>query len=245
MSRFALGHILIKSRNLKQTVDDYERMGFTVTYRANPGKAHNALIFLQDGAFLELFDPKPFPLPDKLLLGLLSLIRPLQPHFIERYRSYIRGGEGLADFALDSMPAHKAADYLQERIQAGVKLGKRLDMSKKLQDGRKQTWWIAPPEDTGLPFLMSEYDPAVPCTEAETTHANGVLGIDTLVIDVPDLTEWTAKIELLLGDSAIAEDSSESMFELEKGHRILLRQSDRYRLAEIHLQTSASTIMII
>lgn len=239
MSRFSLGHILIKSAQLKQTVVDYEQLGFTVTYRADPSKAHNALIYLKDGSFLELFDPKPFSLPDAWFLSLFKMLRPLKPQLIDRYLRYIRSTEGtVADYALDSVPSERAAEHLQHLIDTGAKFGKRLDMSKKLQDGRKQTWWLGLPEDKELPFLMSAYDPPIPCTTPETTHLNGVTGIGRVVIDVPDLRVWAAKYEQLLGVAPTYEHEGICTFLAGKGHEIQLRQSDRHRMVEIHLVTS-------
>lgn len=239
MSRFSLGHILIKSSQLRQTVTDYEQLGFTVTYRAHPAKAHNALIYLKDGSFLELFDPKPVRLPDAWLLGLFKLLRPLKPQMIDRYLGYIRSIEGTAaDYALDSVSPEKAAEHLQHLIDVGANFGKRLDMSKKLQDGRTQTWWLGLPEERELPFLMSAYTPEISCTEAETTHLNGVTGIGRVVVDVPDLITWTAKYEQLLGVAPSYEQEGVCTFVAGKGHRIQLRQSDRHRLTEIHLVTS-------
>ncbi|RXZ82485.1 VOC family protein [Paenibacillaceae bacterium] len=243
MNRFAIGHVLIKSKQLQQTVRDYEKLGFTVTYRTDPAKAHNALIYLRDGSFLELFNPKPFQLPDKLFLGLLRLIRPLKPILIDRYISYIKSDEGMNDYALDSVLPEQAADNLRDIIRAGAKIGKKISMSKKLQDGRKQTWWMAMPQAIEFPFFMSPYTPAVTCTEHEITHSNGVLGIDTLVIDVPELEEWIMKYKVILDGASVSRQGRQCEFILGKKHKIVLRQAERYRLSEIHLLTSVPNLL--
>lgn len=238
MNKFAIGHILLKAKQLKHTVKNYEKWGFTVTYRTDPATAHNALIYFRDGSFLELFNPKPIKAPDKLILAVLQLIRPLHQSMISRYIHYIRSTEGLTDFALDSVPHELVETTLAEMKQAGATIGKKINMSKTLQDGRKQTWWIATPADFRLPFFMSAYTPAVPCSEQELTHRNGALGIHKLVIDVPDLEEWVSKYKAIFGDAVWSDDRQQCEFVLEKCHTVLLRLAKQYRISEVHLLTS-------
>ncbi|WP_426334771.1 VOC family protein [Paenibacillus silvae] len=238
MNKFAIGHILLKAKQLKHTVKDYERWGFTVTYRTDPAAAHNAFIYFRDGSFLELFNPKPIKAPDKLILAVLQLMRPLHPSMISRYIHYIRSTDGITDYALDFVPPEGAETTLTEMKQAGAAISKKINMSKTLQDGRKQTWWIAAPADFRLPFLMSAYSPAVPCSEQELTHPNGALGIDKLVIDVPALEQWVSKYKPIFGDAVWSDDGQQCEYVLEKGHTIVLRQAKQYRISEIHLLTS-------
>ncbi|MBH5319532.1 VOC family protein [Paenibacillus sp. GSMTC-2017] len=242
MSRFAIGHILIKSNHLHQAVKEYEKAGFTVTYRTDPAKAHNALIYMKDGSFLELYNPNPVRIPDKLVLGLLRLFRPLHSGFISRYMSYIKSDEGLNDYALDSIPLEQAEENLSDLIQAGVDIGKKINMSKRLLDGSKQKWWMAMPQEVKLPFLMSAYNPAVICTEYEITHNNGALGIDKLVIEVPELEEWIMKYAAIFKGASLLRDGNQCEFTLGKTHKILLRQAEQYRISEIHMLTSKRAI---
>ncbi|WP_341282264.1 VOC family protein [Paenibacillus sp. FSL H8-0537] len=88
MNRFAIGHVLIKTRQLQLAVKNFQQLGFTVTYRTDPSKTHNALIYLQDGSFLELFNPKPINLPDQLL-------RPLHPAVVNRFLYYLNSQEAM------------------------------------------------------------------------------------------------------------------------------------------------------
>ncbi|MFD0587336.1 VOC family protein [Paenibacillus sp. GCM10027627] len=238
MKKFAIGHILIKSNQLQQTVKDFEQLGFTVTYRSDPAKAHNAFIYLSDGSFLELFNPKPVKLPDKLMVGLLKLLRPLQPAMMDRLATYMKGSEGLMDYALDSVPVEKADEYLKDIIRAGAKMGKKLSMSKKMRDGSKQSWWIAPPQDVKLPFLMSSYQPPLVCHEQEFTHRNNVQRLDGMVIEVPNLEEWITTYRSILVGTQAFRQGSECEFTLGKKHKIILRQAERYRISEIRLLTS-------
>ncbi|ANY69895.1 hypothetical protein BBD42_27880 [Paenibacillus sp. BIHB 4019] len=238
MNRFAIGHVLIKTRQLKLAVENFQKLGFTVTYRTNPAKAHNALIYFQDGSFLELFNPKPINLPEQLIRAIFQLLRPLHPAMVNRFLYYLNSQEGLNDYALDSVQPEQAEANVREITQAGAKLGKTVKKSKTLPDGRKQTWWLAVPEEPRLPFLMSAYDPEIACTEQEITHNNGAIGIDKLVIDVPDLEHWLGSNKLIFAGAEISRKDQQCEFVLGKKHTVVLRQAERYQLAEIHLLTT-------
>ncbi len=240
MSLYAIGHILIKTNRLKQTVSSYESLGFTITYRVLPEKSHNAMIYFRDGSFLELFNPKPLQVSDKFILGLLKLFRPINPAMIKRYMHYITSKEGITDYALDSVPVAEAEANLISIKQMGVQVSKKIKLSKKLPDGRKQTWWIAMFEECTMPFFMSAYDPPITCQEHEYAHRNGVVGIDCLVIDVPDLDAWVLKYEPLQPKFNYCQQGKQCELIFEKQHRIILRRSNKYQLAEIHLITTDS-----
>ncbi len=235
MKRFAIGHILIKTNDLAQSVKNFEDLGFTATYRTDPAKAHNALIYLQDGSFLELFNPKPFNLPDKLLLAAARLLAPLQPSMMNRLHAYISGPEGLIDYALDSIPPERANAHMAAMRLEGADLGKSVKLSKTLRDGRKQTWSIAAPGNPRLPFLMSAYDPAVPPAIHETTHRNGALGISRLVIDVPDLHRYLSWYRHVILEADMTHQGNRCMLACGNGHIIELRQASSYRITEISL----------
>ncbi|GBF77375.1 hypothetical protein PA598K_05921 [Paenibacillus sp. 598K] len=241
MNRFAIGHVLIKSRQLKQAVDHFEKLGFTVTYRTDTAKAHNALIYFRDGSFLELFNPKPIRLPDGLIRTVFRLLRPLHPAMVTRFLYYLEHEEGLNDFALDSLQPEQAHANVESVVQAGAKLGKTIHKSKTLPDGRKQSWWMAVPMEPRLPFLMSAYDPEIPCSEQEVTHTNGSLGIERLVIDVPELEPWMERYKLIFTGTECTREGQQCVFALGKQHTIVLRQARQHRMAEIHLLTSSQS----
>ncbi|WNS43110.1 VOC family protein [Paenibacillus sp. MMS20-IR301] len=240
MSRYAIGHILIKSKDLKHDVSVYEKWGFTVTYRTDPQRSHNALIYFRDGSFLELFDPKPAYMPDRLITMLLKLFRHAKSAKIKRFMHYLSCGGGITDYAIDSVPSEEAELSLQLSKQAGARISSITKLSKTLPDGRKQRWWIAIPEEPALPFYMSAYDPPVICHNNELTHHNGVQGIDCLVIDVPDVEEAVLQYKPLFPQISESHDPQQYELVFEKRHRIILRQADKFRLAEIHLYTSQS-----
>ncbi|WP_145408352.1 VOC family protein [Paenibacillus xylanexedens] len=145
MNRFAIGHALIQTRRLEQAVENFRALGFTVTYRTDAAKAHNALIYLQDGSFLELFNPKPINLPDSLLTTVFQLLRPFHPAMVNRFLYYLNSPEGLNDYALDSINPAQAMININYIKHQGAKLGKTINMSKTLATGQKQTWWTAVP----------------------------------------------------------------------------------------------------
>jgi len=56
--------------------------------------------------------------PDKLILVLLKILRPLHPAMIDRYIHYITSDEGMNDYALDSVPGEQAEANIQEITQS-------------------------------------------------------------------------------------------------------------------------------
>jgi hypothetical protein len=71
---FKIGHIPIKVKNLQSGIEDFERLGFTLTL----GSKFNSLIYFKDTSFLEVLcnDMGPFINPLlKVFLSILSLSR--------------------------------------------------------------------------------------------------------------------------------------------------------------------------
>ena len=65
-----LSHILYKVKDLHEAVTDFTNMGFTVTYGAEPNRAFNALIWFDEGPFIELFEIKR----NRFIVGLLKFL---------------------------------------------------------------------------------------------------------------------------------------------------------------------------
>ncbi|MGF6240407.1 catechol 2,3-dioxygenase-like lactoylglutathione lyase family enzyme [Paraburkholderia sp. GAS38] len=87
----SLDHVVIRVRDLEQTIADYNELGFTVQRGGThaDGATHNALIGFADGSYFEL----------------IAFLRDAPEH--RWWDADYRVGDGLVDFAL--LPEHGAA----------------------------------------------------------------------------------------------------------------------------------------
>ena len=88
-SPFRIGHVLINVKNLKQAKMDFERMGFNVAWGGAPNKAINAMVFLPEGGFIELFSMEIGAVPRAVMGGLLKVMKVMSHPSESRYRHYL------------------------------------------------------------------------------------------------------------------------------------------------------------
>jgi hypothetical protein len=185
---------VVAVNDLTQTVQDYERLGFTVTIggdHAHRG-SHNALITFQDRSYIELiaFKHEP-PVKDNTWWDLLQT------------------GEGLVDFALvsDDLLAELRHLRSQDFEITGPMEGGRLRT-----DGVRVAWRVARLNVNGverLPFVIDDItdrDLRVP-RGADAIHANGVTGIAGVTVAVTSLTDAGPLYRALLGEARAAGDA--------------------------------------
>ena len=168
-----LDHVVFVFRDLHSAIDDYRRRGFTVTPGGEHADriTHNALIPFADGTYLEL-------------VGFLDPTRAAT----HRWWSVAANGGGLADYALLSDDITADAAALTDLLKTPPKEGGRIR-----PDGAELKWRTAtlkPP----LPFIIEDLTPRelrVP-GGAAADHANGAMGIASVVIGATDLAdaEW-------------------------------------------------------
>jgi len=168
-----LDHVVFVFRDLQLAIDDYRRRGFTVTPGGEHADriTHNALIPFADGTYLEL-------------VGFRDQSR-APTH---RWWPVAVDGGGIADFALLSDNIADDAAVLAELVKTPPKEDGRIT-----PDGLELKWRSAvlkPP----LPFIIEDLTPRefrVP-GGAAADHANGAMGIATVVIGATDIAdaEW-------------------------------------------------------
>jgi hypothetical protein len=168
-----LDHVVFVFRDLQAAVDDYRRRGFTVTPGGEHADrvTHNALIPFADGTYVELVG-----------------FRDLSRSQTNRWWKIAVDGGGIADFALlsDDITADTAA--LADLVKSPPHQGGRTT-----PEGVEITWRTAvlkPP----LPFIIEDLTPRefrVP-GGAAADHANGALGITSVIVGATDLAdaEW-------------------------------------------------------
>ena len=168
-----LDHVVFVFRDLQTAIDDYRRRGFTVTPGGDHADrvTHNALIPFADGTYLEL-------------VGFRDLSR-AQTH---RWWNVAADGGGIADFALLSDDIAADTTALAELVKTPPKDGGRIT-----PNGVELKWRTAVLK-APLPFIIEDLTPRefrVP-SGAAADHANGAIGIASIVIGATDIadTEW-------------------------------------------------------
>lgn len=209
-----IDHIVILVDDLDTALTQYRDLGFTVNPGGrHPRGTHNALVTFQDGSYLEL-------------------IAFWEPDYAEhRWHRHLAVRRGLIDFALGSDRLAADVTALSAR---GLRYTGPHDGARKRHDGVELVWKVAASEDEGalLPFLIEDVtrrELRVPADAA--IHANGVLGVERIVIAVDDLAAATRQYGVLLGSDPIADNGdgsgkSAATATFQSGpHRIELRQT--------------------
>lgn len=177
---FKIGHILIRVNDLSKAVKDFEEMGFTVIYGSNKKRARNAMIYFQDGSFLELFCVSKNKLVKKMLRFFIKIFKPFGFPIFSRYLMYLEDGEGLTDWALDCVPSNDY-DSIVKYIETYMNLSKTKTMKRKEEDGVVVSWKMTVPKDSQYPFFMSSYFPEI---NHPKQHPNGIIGIKSVHLEV-------------------------------------------------------------
>jgi hypothetical protein len=184
---FKLDHLVITVNNLEEATAEYSAMGFTVTPGGvhASGATHNALIYFQDGSYLELLAPT----------GQQARTDMDAPD----YTPLFQHGEGLIGYALlsDNLAADVAA--MRER---GIDISDPKPGGRTRPDGVELVWKTASIGESWSPFFIedvTERSLRVPTKPEVTAHRNGALGIVALNFAVHDMDATAKRYEQLLG----------------------------------------------
>jgi len=182
--KFALDHVVIAVGDLEQAIADYRSLGFTVAPGGrHPGRtSHNALIVFQDGAYIEL-------------------IAWTAPNDAERWNVVHRAhGDGFMDFALIPEDLPRATAEAKAR---GLPLNGPIDGGRVRPDGVELKWQTARQTTFDLPFFCGDATPrSLRVPEGDVRrHANGAVGVASVVVAVNDLDLSAARYRALLGNA--------------------------------------------
>ncbi|WP_144141008.1 VOC family protein [Paraburkholderia sp. BCC1884] len=194
ISSIRLDHIVIAVLNLETAVGDYTRLGFNVTTggRHTHAPTRNALIYFDDGTYLEL-------------------IEWLAPANGEKwYESLGRSGEGIVDFALCP---EDLASVIDRTGGVGAAYLAPVPGSRLQPGGEEIRWQLGWPIDRVLPFLCADITPrSLRVREGDCRqHPNGVKGIRELAVGVPNLDAAIPIYERLLQSKASYPGGSEAV----------------------------------
>jgi catechol 2,3-dioxygenase-like lactoylglutathione lyase family enzyme len=190
----AIDHVVVAVNDLTQTIQDYERLGFTVTIggeHAHRG-SHNALITFQDRSYIELiaFKHEP-PVKDNTWWDLLQI------------------GEDLVDFALLADDLQAELNHLESQ---GFDITGPMEGGRIRTDGVKVAWRLARLNVSGaerLPFVIDDItdrELRVPLGD-HAIHPNGVTGIAGVTVAVTSFATAESLYRGLLGEATMSGDA--------------------------------------
>ncbi len=175
--KMRLSHILYKVKNLHEAVKDFEEMGFTVRYGTKKEKAFNALIWFEEGPFIELFTIKK---SSKILTLMLKLIG--KKSVAKRFNYFVDAKYGWCEYSIENTREDLEKENIKLKemnCEYGVLNGRRNNIN-----GLKLKWKLSIPMDLGLPFLMSAYTPDP--RPKSIIHKNGAKSVSKLMWGVSD-----------------------------------------------------------
>ena len=189
-----LDHVVIAVADLAAAEADYGALGFTVVPggRHANGVTHNALVVLEDGAYLEL----------------IAWTRPDPGN--RWFDVFQRAGEGLVDHAL--WPEDIAADVAAARAR-GLDIDDPVDGGRLRPDGERLAWRVARSPAADVPFLCGDVTPrGLRVQEGDVRrHPNGATGVAALTIAVHDLDASCRRYAALVGQGATRDTGSRTV----------------------------------
>lgn len=208
---FKLDHLVLTVNDLNQATTYYQALGFTVTpggFHAS-GATQNALVYFQDGSYLELLAPTgqaanpDIDAPD--------------------YTSLFQNGEGLIGYCL--LSEDLASDIAAMRSR-GIHVSDPKPGGRTRPDGAVLMWKTASIGESLSPFFIEDVSARplrVPDKPEYTTHQNGALGIVSLNFAAQDMKAETARYEQLLGHKPdVSYDERAIVFSLNQTTRLVI-----------------------
>ncbi len=176
-----IDHILLRVDNLENAINDFRNIGFKVYLGNNKKNCHHAMIYFEDGSFLELIDQSKFPRIFKFLarikiLNLFGII-------FKRFASYCVSKERFLDLAVLS-------DDIDSFYEKAENKSKLINMTRKNHLNQNINWKLFAFDKMHLPFVMSEYKPNRFPENDAYIHKNGVLGIKQIDIEAPNYNDY-------------------------------------------------------
>ena len=176
-----IDHLVIVVNDLEQAAKDFEQLGFRVISGGqHPVGSHNALISFRDDSYLEI----------------IAFYREAIDH---RWWEPLQTAERLVDFCLQTDNLRGDTSRLQS---AGVTINDPVPWSRKRPDGYELKWLLSLATGTHrgvAPFLIEDVTPRSERIPQQFDHANGITGIDKIMVAVGELSEIDRWYGTLLG----------------------------------------------
>jgi catechol 2,3-dioxygenase-like lactoylglutathione lyase family enzyme len=197
--RLRFSHVLIRVDDLHAAVAAYTALGFQCVSGGPAGRARNALIYFEDGPFLELLRP-----PAASGAAGLAMAARLGRSTARRFRRWADSPEGLVEFALETDDADLRAVRAELRA-AGSPLGRAFETARTRLDGVRLTWQMAAPPALDLPFVMSAYSPPDAQPLDVRRHENGARRLVSLELTHPQPVALRTRLAILMGEDPVAQ----------------------------------------
>lgn len=236
-SDFKIGHILIKVLNLKEAVERFEQLGFTVTMGSIPSKATNAMIYFENGSFIELYTVPVEGTKKKIALKLLNVIKLFSPAKASRYINYVGTKEGMNDFALDCVKENSFGLMLESLNKRDFPVTKAIPMKRIDVKNCQIKWQMSFSRDARLPFFMDQYVPKVKLEKNQFTHKNGAKSIKELIISVDDYDYFIKNYQKLT--SNFVEENEKSIFYFGDSS-VVIEKGDKFQMKTLQLNGTIS-----
>ena len=174
-----IDHIVIAVPDLAAAGKSYAALGFTVVPGGrHPVGTHNALIAFGDGSYVEL-------------------IAFYEDNPAHKWWAPLQAGGGLVDFCMQTDDLRGDTEAFRK---AGVSIDDPAPLSRVRPDGYQLRWVLSIPRGAHrgvAPFLIQDETPREERVPGERTHPNGVTGIGTVTVavpDVPPVARWYAEV---------------------------------------------------
>lgn len=176
-------HILCKVDNLLVAVAHLEQAGFSVQWGGRPENAHNALVWFEQGPFLEFFElPRAFrwlSYPFGWRFGRAAG---------ERLRNWALAPPGWCDVALEPEQYQPAdplnLDRVREHLRQQALAGSRIVNGRRISgNGENVHYRFMALADRHLPFIVSHYHPLQ--RPSQIIHGNGARGVGRVNFQLP------------------------------------------------------------
>jgi catechol 2,3-dioxygenase-like lactoylglutathione lyase family enzyme len=200
-----INHVVIKVKDLAEAKGNFANLGFTVREGGDyKGFNNEAIIYLADGTYIELFDFTPSFILSLLTaswkIGLLKLISRFKPmKSLLRFGGSLSHTPGFMFYSIES-------DNMDQDVRTAEDHGIRFTAPTHYRCDRPGnpglSWTIMAPEALDLPFLRTPIDPKPVVTDEDTTHENGVTGIDSIIVLVKNLDATVKRFDHLTGGKA-------------------------------------------
>lgn len=179
-----LSHVLYRVTDLHLAVKKLEEAGFIVEYGTQKEKAYNALIWFNEGVFIEIYQHSGLSAPVKLFMKLFGFKR-----ILDRLEKWESVENGWCEWSLESRNNDLEAEkklFKRNKIAFKSHKANRIDKNKV-----KLRWELLMPNDIIFPFIMSAYNPSP--RPLDIKHPNGITGVKSITVGRVGLDEKLLK----------------------------------------------------
>mgnify|MGYP002720773828 FL=1 len=197
-----ISHVLYKVNNLEDTVSQFRNQGFTVEY-GKKDKPYNALIYFEEGPYIELIQRMYMPIIVQKILHLFG-----KRKFVEGLLAQNNAQEGYIRIACETTTdkfSHFNSIFREKQFKTIKVPVKRNDVY-----GYKLKCKCLFPFDANVPFIKSPFKTK---RNLSCNHANGIKGIKK--IRYKTNSKYLEIVQLLNTDSILEVEEGEFEIDVE------------------------------